>query len=70
MSTCNRLNLKTPGSQLIMPKNLPDHWVARQYGTHNKDAKLKLPHVKFLKVMINVHRSLWHEQLKALGAQF
>ena len=25
MSTCNRLNLKTVGSQPIMPKNLPNH---------------------------------------------
>ena len=25
MSTCNRLDLQTLGSQLIMPKNLPDH---------------------------------------------
>ena len=27
MSTCNRFDLQTLGSQLIMPKNLPDHWV-------------------------------------------
>ena len=28
MSTCNRLDLQTLGSQpLIMPTNLPDHWV-------------------------------------------
>ena len=28
MSTCNRLDLQTLGSQpIIMPKNLPDHWV-------------------------------------------
>ena len=26
MSICNRLNLQTLGSQLVMPKNLPDHW--------------------------------------------
>ena len=26
MSTCNRLDLQTLGSQLVMPKNLPDHW--------------------------------------------
>ena len=25
MSTCNRLDLQTLGSQLIMPKNLTDH---------------------------------------------
>ena len=25
MSTCNRLNLQTLGSQPVMPKNLPDH---------------------------------------------
>ena len=29
MSTCNRLDLQTIGSQSIMPKNLPDHWVRR-----------------------------------------
>ena len=26
MSSCNRLDLQTLGSQPIMPKNLPDHW--------------------------------------------
>ena len=26
MSTCNRLNLQTLGSQPIMPNILPDHW--------------------------------------------
>ena len=26
MSTCNRLDLQTLGSQPNMPKNLPDHW--------------------------------------------
>ena len=26
MSTCNRLDLQTLGSQSIMPKNLPDYW--------------------------------------------
>ena len=25
MSTCNWLDLQTLGSQLVMPKNLPDH---------------------------------------------
>ena len=28
MSTCNRLDLQTRGSQPVMPKNLPDHWHA------------------------------------------
>ena len=27
MSTCNRLDLQTLGYQLVMPKNLPDHWL-------------------------------------------
>jgi hypothetical protein len=27
MSTCNRLDLQTLGSQPIMPKNLTDHWL-------------------------------------------
>ena len=26
MSTCHRVDLPTLGFQLIMPKNLPDHW--------------------------------------------
>ena len=26
MSTCNRLDLGTLGSQPVVPKNLPDHW--------------------------------------------
>jgi hypothetical protein len=33
MSTCNRLDLQTLGSQPVMPKNLPDHW---SDGTHGK----------------------------------
>ena len=27
MSTCHRFDLQTLGSQLIMPKNVPDHWL-------------------------------------------
>ena len=27
MSTCDRLDLQTLGSQPVMPKNLPDHWL-------------------------------------------
>ena len=28
MSTCNRLDLQTLGSQpMIVPKNFPDHWI-------------------------------------------
>ena len=27
MSTCNRLDLQTLGSYLVMPKNLPNHWL-------------------------------------------
>ena len=30
MSTCNRLDLQTLGSQLVMPKNLPDHCPKRE----------------------------------------
>ena len=26
VSTCNRLDLQTQGSQPVMPENLPDHW--------------------------------------------
>ena len=26
MSTCNRLDLGTPGYRLVLPKNLPGHW--------------------------------------------
>ena len=28
MSTCNRLDLQTLGSQPAIPKNLPDHWLS------------------------------------------
>ena len=28
MSTCNQLDLQTLGSQPVIPKNLPDHWLA------------------------------------------
>ena len=27
MSTCNQLNLQTQGSQPVISKNLPNHWV-------------------------------------------
>ena len=27
MSTCNRLDLQTLGSQPVMPTNLPNHWL-------------------------------------------
>ena len=30
ISTCNRLDLQTLGSQLIMLKNLPDHCIERE----------------------------------------
>ena len=33
MSTYNWLDLQTLGSQLVMPKNLPDHWVGSTGGT-------------------------------------
>ena len=31
MSTCNRLDLGTLGSQPVMPKNLPGHWIGVLY---------------------------------------
>ena len=34
MSTCNRLDLQTLGSQPIMPKNLPDHCLRMPEGHH------------------------------------
>ena len=37
MSTCNRLDLQTLGSQPIMPKNLPDHWSRRSCVIENID---------------------------------
>ena len=33
MSICNRLDLQTLGSQLVMPKNLLDHWEKPSYYT-------------------------------------
>ena len=35
MSTCNMLHLQTLGSQLVMPKNLPDRWVRAQHFPSN-----------------------------------
>ena len=32
MSTCNRLDLQTLGSQPTMSKNLPDLWVRGEFG--------------------------------------
>jgi hypothetical protein len=48
MSTCNRLNLETLGSQLIMPKTLPGHLSANlcppfQTHEHHQDA---LPYLR------------------------
>ena len=34
MSTCNRLDLHTLGSQPVMPKNVPDHCVDPQATLH------------------------------------
>ena len=31
MSTCNRLELQTLGSQPVMPKNLPNQWLAIRF---------------------------------------
>ena len=31
MSTCNRLDLQTLGSQPVRPENLPDHCMEAQY---------------------------------------
>ena len=40
MSTCNRLELQTLGSQPVMPKNLPDHWTADvTQNVHRKEPK-------------------------------
>ena len=39
MSTCNRLDLRTLGSQLIMPKNLLDHW--SPLAGHHKQKSLR-----------------------------
>ena len=35
MSTCNWLDLQTLGSQLVMPKNLPDHCSRHRHGHFN-----------------------------------
>ena len=31
MSTCNQLDLQTLRSQLVMPKNLPNHWPSYEF---------------------------------------
>ena len=36
MSTCNRLDLQTLGSQPVIPKNLPDHWSHHSKGINNR----------------------------------
>ena len=43
MSTCNRLDLQTVGSQPVMPKNLPDHCV---YDDIPKSRKACSPHYR------------------------
>ena len=35
MSTCNRFDLQTLGSQPVMPKYLPDHWSILLEGQSN-----------------------------------
>ena len=32
MSTCDRWDLQTLGSQLILPRNLPNHWATAASG--------------------------------------
>ena len=54
MSSCNRLDLQTLGSQPIMSKHLPDHCVS-VYTTHC------LPFLKYLSVArtrLTIHRSV------------
>ena len=49
MSTCNRLDLQTLGSQPIMPKNLPDHWC-----TSYKGFNLLVYYIETTRELINV----------------
>ena len=38
MSTCNRLDLQTPGSQpVVMPKKLPNHWAGTSHLIRERD---------------------------------
>ena len=46
MSACNRLDLQTLGSQPVMPKNLPDHWVEPRvelYYSNTSLHKVRMP---------------------------
>jgi hypothetical protein len=51
MSTCNRLDLQTLGSQPTMPKNLPEHWGRPSGGL--------LKAYTFLGFGVNVGTHLW-----------
>ena len=42
MSTWNRLDLQTLGSQLVMPKNLPGHYSRHRHGHFNIGRDLTL----------------------------
>ena len=50
MSTCNRLDLQTLGSQLIMPKNVPDQCYGESKSTQNLQT-IRIPIITLL---------LWH----------
>ena len=54
MSTCNRLDLQTLGSQLILPRNLPDHWV-----TLHCVPRLLTPGEIGMHDLYKPHTSLW-----------
>ena len=50
MSTCNRLDLQTLGSQPVnMPKNLPDHWPVLSCG----DGTSKSMHLQRIKHILD-----------------
>ena len=42
MSTCNRLDLQTLGSQPVMPKILPDHWSRDHFGLHQRKRNVRV----------------------------
>ena len=50
MSTCDRSDLQTLGSQLVMYENLPDHWSGENLAKIDGDPSVSEPHRLFLKL--------------------
>ena len=61
MSTCNRLDFQTLGSQPVMPKNLPDQWLPEIWRTYltTEGDPVQLPSPPCLQVLNYIWLSIF-----------